>query len=41
MHDLTPKQKRKARIIALQFIYAQEFQGSDMNTTLKHMHIKI
>ena len=37
MHDLTPKQKRKARIIALQFIYAQEFQGSDMNTTLKHM----
>ena len=37
MHDLTSKQKRKARITALQVIYAQEFQGSDMNTTLKHM----
>ena len=37
MHDLTPKQKRKARIAALQVIYAQEFQGSDMATTFEHM----
>ena len=37
MHDLTPKQKRKARITALQVIYAQEFHGSDMDTTFEHM----
>jgi len=37
MHDLTPQQKRKARIAALQVIYAQEFHGSDMDTTFKHM----
>ena len=37
MHDLTPKQKRKARITALQVIYAEEFHGSDMDTTFKHM----
>ncbi|SVC99131.1 uncharacterized protein METZ01_LOCUS351985, partial [marine metagenome] len=37
MHDLTPKQKRKARITALQVIYAQEFHGSDMATTFEHM----
>ena len=37
MHDLTSKQKRKARIAALQVIYAQEFHGSDMATTFKHM----
>ena len=37
MHDLTPQQKRKARITALQVIYAQEFQGSDMDTTFEHM----
>ena len=37
MHDLTPKQKRKARIISLQMIYAQEFQGSDIETSLKYM----
>ena len=37
MHDLTPKQKRKARIAALQVIYAQEFHGSDMATTFEHM----
>ena len=37
MHDLTPQQKRKARITALQVIYAQEFQGSDLNTTFEYM----
>ena len=37
MHDLTPQQKRKARITALQVIYAQEFQGSDIDTTFEHM----
>ena len=37
MHDLTPQQKRKARIVALQVIYAQEFQGSDMDTTFEYM----
>ena len=37
MHDLTPQQKRKARIAALQAIYAQEFHGSDMDTTFKYM----
>ena len=37
MHDLTPKQKRKARIAVLQVIYAQEFHGSDMATTFEHM----
>ena len=37
MHDLTPKQKRKARITALQIIYAKEFNGSDMDTTFEHM----
>ena len=37
MHDLTPRQKRQARITALQVIYAQELQGSDMDTTFEHM----
>ena len=37
MHDLTPKKKRMARIVALQVIYAQEFQGSDIDNTFKHM----
>ena len=37
MHDLTPQQKRKARIIALQIIYAQEFDGSDIKTTFDNM----
>ena len=37
MHDLTPQQKRKARIAALQAIYAQEFHGSDMDSTFEHM----
>jgi len=37
MHDLTSQQKRKARIIALQVIYAQEFHGSDLDATFEHM----
>ena len=37
MHDLTPKKKRMARIVALQVTYAQEFQGSDIDNTFKHM----
>ena len=37
MHDLTPKQKRMARILTLQAIYAQEFQGSEMDVTFEHM----
>ena len=37
MHDLTSQQKRKARIIALQVIYAQEFHGSDLDATFEYM----
>ena len=37
MHSLTPKKKRKARIIALQVIYAIEFDGSNIDETFKHM----
>ena len=37
MHDLTPKQKRKARITTLQVIYAQECKGSDIDTTFEQM----
>ena len=37
MHSLTHKQKRQARITALQVIYAQEFQGSDIDNTFEHM----
>ena len=37
MHDLTPKQKRKARITTLQVIYAQEFHGSNIDTTYEYM----
>ena len=37
MHKLSPKQKRMSRIIALQVIYAQEFNGSNINDTFKHM----
>ena len=37
MHDLTPQQKRKARITTLQVIYAQEFHGSNIDTTYKYM----
>ena len=37
MHSLSPKKKRKARIIALQVIYAIEFNGSNIDETFKHM----
>ena len=37
MHDLTPQQKRKARITTLQVIYAQEFHGSNIDTTYENM----
>ena len=37
MHNLTPKQKRMARILALQVIYALEFKGSEMDVTIEHM----
>ena len=37
MHDLAPQQKRNARISALQVIYAQELNGSDMDTTFKYI----
>jgi len=33
MSNLKPKEKRKARIIALQMVYAKEFKGSDLNQT--------
>ena len=37
MHDLKPRQKRKARIRALQAIYSQEFSPSDLDTTFEHI----
>ena len=37
MSDLTPKQKRQARIITLQIIYAQELKGSNLDDTCKFM----
>ena len=37
MHNLTPRQKRKARITTLQIIYAQEFHGSNIDTTYEYM----
>ena len=37
MHDLTPKQKRQARIITLQVIYAHELEGSDLDDTCAFM----
>tara|TARA_B100000315_G_C14091056_1_gene369246 strand:- start:50 stop:493 length:444 start_codon:yes stop_codon:yes gene_type:complete len=37
MYNLTPQQKRKARIITLQVNYAQEFQGSEMDATFDNM----
>ena len=37
MSDLTPKQKRQARIITLQVIYAHEFKGSDLADTCEFM----
>ena len=37
MPSLTPKQKRQARIITLQVIYAHELQGSDLDDTCAFM----
>jgi len=37
MSELKPKQKRQARIITLQAIYARELQGSDLDDTCKFM----
>ena len=37
MSDLTPKQKRQARIITLQVIYAHELNGSDLDDTCAFM----
>ena len=37
MADLTPKQKRQARIIALQAIYAHELSGSNLDDTCEFM----
>ena len=37
MSELTPKQKRQARIITLQVIYAHELKGSDLDDTLAFM----
>ena len=37
MADLTPKQKRQARIITLQVIYAHELKGSDLDDTCEFM----
>ncbi len=35
MSNLKPKEKRKARILALQIIYAIDFKGSDFDETCK------
>ena len=37
MSKLTPKQKRQARIIALQVIYAHELNGSNLDDTCEFM----
>ena len=37
MSDLTPKQKRQARIITLQVIYAHELNGSNLDDTCEFM----
>ena len=37
MSELTPKQKRQARIITLQVIYAHELKGSDLDDTCAFM----
>ena len=37
MSDLTPKQKRLARIITLQAIYAKELKGSNLDDTCEFM----
>ena len=34
MSELKPKQKRQARIITLQAIYAHEFNGSDLKNAI-------
>ena len=37
MPELTPKQKRQARIITLQIIYAHELEGSNLDDTCEFM----
>ncbi len=37
MSELKPRQKRQARIITLQAIYAREMQGSDLDDTCNFM----
>ena len=37
MPELTPKQKRQARIITLQIIYAHELNGSNIDDTCEFM----
>ena len=37
MYSLTSKEKRQARIITLQAIYAQELKGSDLDNTCQFM----
>ena len=37
MPELTPKQKRQARIITLQIIYAHELNGSNLDDTCEFM----
>ena len=37
MSELKPRQKRQARIITLQVIYAHELQGSDLDDTCNSM----
>ena len=41
MSDLTPKQKRQARIITLQIIYAHELKGSQFDDTCKFILDKV
>ena len=37
MSELKPKQKRQARIVTLQAIYAKELQGSELDDTCDFM----
>lgn len=37
MYNLTSKEKRQARVISLQTIYASELNGSDINETFKYI----
>ena len=37
MSELKPRQKRQARIITLQAIYARELQGSNLDDTCNFM----